>query len=57
MNYFFHVERQASQKRGKNLETPLFDYDDDYLARIDEAYERERPPGRRAALLGGRDRG
>lgn len=45
VNYFFHVERQASQKRGKNLETPLFDYDDDYLARIDEAYKRERPRG------------
>ena len=45
VNYFFHVERQASQKRGKNLETPLFDYDDDYLARIDEAYERESSSG------------
>ena len=40
--YFFHVEREASEKTGKYTKTyePTY-YDDDYLAKIDEAYENE----------------
>ena len=40
--YFFHVEREASEKTGKYTKTyePTH-YDDDYLAKIDEAYENE----------------
>ncbi len=44
-NYFFHVERQASQSRGKNLDIPAPEYDDEYLAKIDDAYENEAPRG------------
>ena len=41
MNYFFHVEREASEKTGKykTIEPP--EYDDEYLAKIDEAYANE----------------
>lgn len=41
MNYFFHMERQASEKAGKYMTIPDPHYDDAYLAKIDEAYERE----------------
>lgn len=41
MNYFFHVEREASEKTGKNKNVPQPDYDEAYLAKIDETYASE----------------
>ena len=41
MNYFFHVEREASEKKGKNLTIDDPAYDEAYLAKIDEAYANE----------------
>ncbi|MCH8284408.1 MAG: MaoC family dehydratase N-terminal domain-containing protein [Chloroflexi bacterium] len=43
--YFVHAEREASEKTGKYLDVPEPSYDDDYLAKIDEAYENERHRG------------
>ncbi|MCI0769900.1 MAG: MaoC family dehydratase N-terminal domain-containing protein [Chloroflexi bacterium] len=40
-NYFFHVEREASEKTGKYAEIEQPRYDEDELARIDEAYASE----------------
>ena len=39
--YFVHAEREASEKSGKYLEIPEPHYDDEYLDRIDAAYEAE----------------
>lgn len=41
MNYFFHMEREASEKTGKYMSIPDPQYDDEYLRKIDEAYENE----------------
>ncbi len=40
-NYFFHVEREASQKTGKNKDIPAAHYTDEELDEIDRAYQNE----------------
>ncbi|MBI3744109.1 MAG: MaoC family dehydratase N-terminal domain-containing protein [Chloroflexi bacterium] len=40
-NYFFHVEREASEKKGKYADIPAPKYTDEELAKIDEAYAAE----------------
>ncbi len=45
-NYFFHVEREASEKKGKYAAIEAPRYTDEDLAKIDEAYERETLRGR-----------
>ena len=45
MNYFFHMERQASEETGKYMSIPDPQYDDAYLARVDAAYANEETRG------------
>ncbi|MBI3744426.1 MAG: MaoC family dehydratase N-terminal domain-containing protein [Chloroflexi bacterium] len=39
--YFFHVEREASEKTGKYMKIEPHVYNDEELAKIDETYEKE----------------
>ncbi len=46
LTYFFHMEREASEKTGKYMSIEDPHYDDAYRATIDEAYEHEQIRGK-----------